>query len=98
MDIERTELANQEFNAHKPNKYEFYRGMYQAILGEEPHVTDPIAREDTVFYRLGELVEENAITSDEAFDCFNQYILSVRPDVKVIHLGQVISKQARFYE
>lgn len=85
--LEKTDIANQ-----------FYKGMIQAILGEEPHVTDPIAREDAIWYRLNDLAEENAITTDEAQECFNQYIHSVRPDVRVIHLGQVISERARFYE
>ena len=75
----------------------FYKGMYQAILAEEPNL-DPIAREDAVWYRLNDLVDENAITTDEAQECFGQYIESVRPDVRVIHLGQVISERARFYE
>lgn len=90
--LERTDVSNQ-----------FYKGMIQAILGEEPHVTDPIAREDIMFYRLGELCsEENdeppIITQQEAMECWLQYIHSVRPDVRVIHLGQVISERARFYE
>ena len=76
---------------------EFYRGMIQAILAEEP-CRDPIAREDAVWFRLNDLVEENALTTDEAQECFSQYILSQRPDVKVIHLGQYVSKKARFYE
>lgn len=84
MEIERTDIANQ-----------FYKGMVQAIIAEEPH-QDPIAREDSIWYRLNDLVEENAITVDEAQECFGQYIQSVRPDVRVIHLGQTVSKP--FYE
>lgn len=76
---------------------DFYKGMTQAIIAEEPH-QDPIAREDAIWYRLNDLAEDNAITTEEAQECFNQYIQSVRPDVRVIHLGQVISERARFYE
>lgn len=78
------------------NSPEFYRGMIQAILGEEPHVKDPIAREDAIFYRLGELADENAISEREATECWHQYIGQTRPDVRVIHLGETIAKP--FYE
>ena len=75
---------------------EFYKGIHQAILAEEPHVTDPIAREDNIFYRLGELVDENALTEQESWECWTQYIESVRPDVRVVHLGRTVS--GAFYE
>jgi hypothetical protein len=78
------------------NSPEFYRGVYQAILGEEPRVTDPVAREDVVFYRLGELVDEEILTPDESMECWTQYVSQTRPDTVVIHLGQTVSKP--FYE
>lgn len=79
---------------------DFYRGMIQAILAETPHETDPIAREDNVFYRLGELAmgDDPVITDREAMECWEQYIQSTRPDAKVIHIGEVVSERARFYE
>jgi hypothetical protein len=76
----------------------FYKGMLQAIQGEGNFPKDPIAAEDEIFYRLGELVDENAITAEESMECWTQYIQSVRPDVRVIHLGQTISERSRFYE
>lgn len=74
---------------------DFYRGMIQAILAEEP-CRDPIAREDAIFYRLGELADENAISEREATECWHQYISETRPDTKVIHLGQTV--RGAFYE
>lgn len=76
----------------------FYTGMIQGMVGEQGFPKDPIAAEDEIFYRLGELVDENAITAEESMECWTQYIQSVRPDVRVIHLGEVISERARFYE
>lgn len=77
------------------NSPEFYRGMIQAILAEEPH-RDPIAREDAIFYRLGELADENAISEREATECWYQYIAETRPDVRVVHLGRTV--RGAFYE
>ena len=74
---------------------DFYRGMIQAILAEEP-CRDPIAREDAIFYRLGELADENAISEREATECWHQYISETRPDTVVVHLGQTVSRP--FYE
>ena len=58
---------------------EFYTGMIQAILAETPHETDPIAREDAVFYRLGELAmgDDPVITDQESMECWAQYIQQV---------------------
>jgi len=79
---------------------DFYRGRIQAIVGEQGFPQDPVLAEDEIFYRLGELAsgEDPVITSDEAFGCFNQYIESQRPDAVVIHLGEFVSKKARFHE
>ena len=77
---------------------DLYKGMIQGMVGEQGFPKDPIDAEDEIFYRLGELVDDNAITAEEAMECWLQYIHSVRPDVRVIHLGQVISERARFYE
>jgi len=85
MELERTDISNQ-----------FFHGMIQAIRGEGDFPKDPISAEDEMFYRLGELTEDNTISEQEAIDCFAQYIKSVRPDVRVIHLGQTVSKP--FYE
>lgn len=78
----------------------FYRGMIQGIVGEQGFPKDPIGAEDEVFYRLGELCsgDDPIITEAEAMECWTQYIGQVRPDVRVIHLGEVISERARFYE
>jgi hypothetical protein len=72
--------------------------MIQGIVGERGFPKDPILAEDEIFYRLGELAsgKDPVITTDEAFDCFNQYIESTRPDAKVIHLGEFVSRP--FYE
>jgi len=75
---------------------DFYRGLIQGMVGEQGFPRDPIAAEDEVFYRLGELVEENAISDKEAMECWQQYIQQVRPYFRVIHLGQTVSKP--FYE
>ena len=77
---------------------DFYRGLIQGMVGEKGFPQDPIAAEDEIFYRLGELVDENAITAEESMECWTQYIQQTRPDVRVIHLGEVISERARFYE
>lgn len=75
-----------------------YTGMIRSIMGEQGFPKDPIDAEDEMFYRLGELVDEDAITAEESMECWTQYIQGVRPDVRVIHLGQTISERARFYE
>lgn len=82
---------------------ETYIGIIQSILAENPHEKDPIAREDAIYFRLGELCSEECyqpplLTEAESMECWTQYIQSVRPDVRVIHLGEVISERARFYE
>lgn len=80
---------------------ETYTGIIQAILAENPHEKDPIAREDAIFYRLGELCCEDShqpplLTEAEAMECWVQYIGQVRPDVHIVHLGQTVCKP--FYE
>lgn len=77
---------------------QFFRGLQQGIMGEN-FPQDPTAQEDEMWWRLNELVEENAISAEEGQECFNDWLLQRRPDVKIIHLGQItISERARFYE
>lgn len=75
----------------------FYKGLIQGMTGGEGFPKDPIAAEDELFYRLGELVADQAITEDESMECWGQYIKSVRPDTHVIHLGKLSIPKA-FYE
>lgn len=75
---------------------DFYRGLIQGMVGEQGFPRDPIAAEDEIFYRLGELVDENAITAEEGQECFNQYLRQSRNVARVTHLGQIISRP--FYE
>ena len=84
-ELERTDVSNQ-----------FYQGLIQGILGQE-NPTDPIAREDAVWYRLNELTDENAISPDEAVGAFEHFIKQERPDVTIIRLGQAAISNP-FYE
>ncbi len=77
-------------------KNQFYTGLLQGMMGEGNFPTDPVAREDEIYWRLGELVEENAITEEESMGCWMQYINQTRPDTVVIHLGRTVAKP--FYE
>ena len=79
----------------------FYKGMIQGIVGERGFPQDPVQAEDEVFWRLGELASghDPVITDEEALECWQQYIQSVRPDTHVVHLGEIaVSERARFYE
>lgn len=82
------------------NTPEFYRGMIQAIMGERGFPKDPIQAEDEIFYRLGELASgDNPIISErEATECWKQYIGEEPPNIRIKHLGEIVSKEARFYE
>ena len=73
-----------------------YTGIIRTMTGERGFPKDPITAEDEVYFRLGELVEENAITEAEGMECWTQYIQSVRPDVRVTHLGETVARP--FYE
>lgn len=70
--------------------------VIQSIQSEEHWPSDPIAQEDYMFDRLCELMEENALTGDEAHICFTGFIQAMRPDTRVVHLGVQVSNG--FYE
>ena len=80
MNLENTPLYNSQYH------------IVQSIVGEQGFPQDPIAAEDELFYRLGELVDENALTSDEAFEVYASYIESQRPDARIIHLGERVAR------
>jgi hypothetical protein len=79
---------------------ESYTRIIQSILAENPHETDFIAQEDEVFYRLGELCSDDLhpaiLTEEEAMDCWTQFVQETRPDVRIVHLGEIIARP--FYE
>lgn len=77
---------------------DFYKGVIQGIVGERGFPQDPTQAEDDIFWRLGELAsgKDPVITDEEALECWTQYIQSVQPDARVIHLGQTVARP--FYE
>lgn len=74
----------------------FLSGIFQAIRCEEHCPRDPVSQEDYVFDRLCELMEEQQIDASDAQDALNAYLAYVRPDARVVHLGEIVSRP--FYE
>ncbi len=62
--------------------------IIQSIQGEYHYrnCTENVGREDELFYRLGELVEEGILTADEAQECFDDFIKSLYPDTTIVHI------------
>jgi hypothetical protein len=74
--------------------------LIQQIENDPEYPTyPPHCQEDYMWYRLNDLEDDNHLPNNTtAFDLFAGWIESRRPDAHVIHLGEVISERARFYE
>jgi hypothetical protein len=91
MNVERTELAQQHFEAMQAkvdpfvnDRHRFYTTVQQQIEAEEHYPSDPIGQEDFMYDRVYELAEQNAIDVYEAHNIFASWIMRRRPDTKVI--------------
>ncbi len=101
MDIERTFIANQDFNAHivpdiEGRDVSLHTRIVQSIESEEYYPRDPIAQEDFMERALDDLYDANHITEEEAVAIFGSWIRTRRPDVRVINLPRRIAEP--FYE
>lgn len=75
-----------------PQRTLYLRGIFQAIRCEEYCPNDPTAQEDYMFDRLCELMETGQVDAADAQDAFNAYISYSRPDTRIVHLGEAVSR------
>jgi hypothetical protein len=103
MELERTSLGQQEFDAHYKEPLVDLQGrdvtftrIVQTVESETYYPRDPIAQEDFMESSLDDMYDRGLITEEEAVAIFGNWIRSRRPGVTVINIPRRIAEP--FYE